>query len=77
MWQVVKVKVDPRIFKGDYMSNLPAMGPTTNANQVLTQLAGKIQESGLCTIQDARMCIVPALCYFDLLPPPPDSASLA
>ena len=56
------------------LSNPSAIGSTTNPemslsvltrseNKKLTQLARKIQESGLCTVEDARLCIVPALCY--------------
>ena len=83
MWNVVKcVKEGSNIFtETSDLSNPSAIGSTVNTemslqipnrfeNRVLTQLARKIQGSGLCaTIDDARMCIVPALCYSKQLPP--------
>lgn len=83
MWNVVKcVKEGSKIFtETSDLSNPSAIGSTVNTemslqipnrfeNQVLTQLARKIQGSGLCTtVDDARLCIVPALCYFKQLPP--------
>ena len=78
MWEVVQ-GVGPRIFEGaSVFSNLPVMDSIANAemspvsarleNQVLSQLATDIHQSGLCSIEDARLCIVPSLCHFKLLP---------
>ena len=82
MWGVAKSgKVESGILEGTpVLSDLPAMGSTLNAkmalpvsiqleNQTLTQLAKNVQETGLCTINDALLSIVPALCYHQLLQP--------
>lgn len=67
------------------LSDLPAMGTMNPGvlrvspqlenqtlrleNETLNQLAKNVQETGLCTIDDTLLSIVPALCYHQLLQP--------